>query len=336
MMHDSDPPPTAGDRLPPSLPRRTPLGRTEIGRRPGRAAWHRSRQLKAEFRWRTTACEKIKLSIIMPLAIIDFRETLCQHNGPGTEFERSFMARNTGDDDSAPTQDRVIARLLIDDIVAWRIPPGAWIREREIAARFGVSHAPVREAFRQVANIGLLKVVPWRGAFVIDLDQHAADEVYELWKALFGVACRLACAEMSDRDGRELMHRLVEYKDVTLRTENTFEHLNVSNRIGRFIAKRSNAPLALELLDRVALLARWQHNVYTNSYIETHGNEAARRSAALYETLCRHIVARDGDAADAAARALIGVTQESFEQALEEYKARHAKPRASRRRAKSA
>jgi DNA-binding GntR family transcriptional regulator len=244
------------------------------------------------------------------------------------------MAATKMEDGDAPTQDRVIARLLTDDIVEWRIPPGTWLREREIAARFDVSHAPVREAFRHLARIGLVKVVPWRGTYVIDIDEHAANEVYELWKALFGVVCRLAAAEMTQRDGRELMHRLVEYKDVTQRTENTFEHIKVSNRIGRFIAKRSNAPLALELLDRVALLARWQHNVYTDSYIETHGNEAGRRSAVLYEELCRHIVARDGDAADAVARNLIGVTQESFGRALEEYKARHSKPKPGRRKAK--
>ena len=245
------------------------------------------------------------------------------------------MAATKMEDGDAPTQDRVIARLLTDDIVEWRIPPGTWLREREIAARFDVSHAPVREAFRHLARIGLVKVVPWRGTYVIDIDEHAANEVYELWKALFGVVCRLAAAEMTQRDGRELMHRLVEYKDVTQRTEDTFEHIKVSNRIGRFIAKRSNAPLALELLDRVALLARWQHNVYTDSYIETHGNEAGRRSAVLYEELCRHIVARDGDAADAAARDLIGVTQESFGRALEEYKARHAKPKPGRRKSKA-
>ena len=245
------------------------------------------------------------------------------------------MNATTIEENNAPTQDRVIARLLTDDIVAWRIPPGSWLREREIAERFDVSHAPVREAFRHLSRIGLVKVVPWRGTFVIDIDQHAATEVYELWKSLFGVVCRLASTEMSDRDGRELLYRLVEYKDVTQRTENTFEHIKVSNRIGRFIAKRSNAPLALELLDRIALLARWQHNVYTNSYIEEHGNEAGRRSAVLYEKLCRHIVAREGDAADAAARELIAVTQDSFGQALEEYKVRHAKPKPGRRRAKS-
>jgi GntR family transcriptional regulator, rspAB operon transcriptional repressor len=246
-----------------------------------------------------------------------------------------IMAATTSDDEDAPTQDRVIARLLTDDIVEWRIPPGSWLREREIAARFGVSHAPVREAFRHLSRIGLVKVVPWRGTYVIDIDEHAATEVYELWKSLFGVVCRLASQAMTDRDGRELMHRLVEYKDVTQRTENTFEHIRVSNRIGRFIAKRSNAPLALELLDRIALLARWQHNVYTNSYIETHGNEAGRRSAILYEKLCGHIVAREADAADMAARELIAVTQDSFAQALEEYKIRHAKTKPRDRRTRA-
>lgn len=245
------------------------------------------------------------------------------------------MAATNHTEDSAPTQDRVIARLLTDDIVEWRIPPGSWLREREVAARFGVSHAPVREAFRHLSRIGLVNVVPWRGTHVIDIDEHAATEVYELWKALFGVVCRLAATEMSDRDGRELMHRLVEYKDVTQRTNNTFEHIKVSNRIGRFIAKRSNAPLALELLDRIALLARWQHNVYSGSFIEAHGNAAAERSAILYDKLCRHIVAREADAADLAARELIAVTQASFGQALEEYKARREKPKPGRRRAKA-
>ena len=246
------------------------------------------------------------------------------------------MAASQDKEDSAPTQDRVIARLLIDDIVEWRIPPGSWLREREIAARFDVSHAPVREAFRHVASLGLIKVVPWRGAFAIDVDDHGADEVYELWKALFGVVCRLACSAMTDRDGRELMHRLIEYKDVTDRTSNSAEHLRVSNRIGRFIAKRANAPLALELLDRLALLARWQHNVYTDEFIAAHGEgEIGRRSAVLYEQLCRHIVAREPDAADRLAHELIATSQRNFAEALADYKARRVKAKPGRRRVRA-
>src|SRR3546814_12763048 len=121
---------------------------------------------------------------------------------------------------------------------------------------------------------------------------------------------------MSDRVGRELMHRLIEYKDVTERTSNSAEHLRVSNRIGRFIAKRSNAPMELELLDRLALLARWQHNVYTDEFIAAHGEgEVGSRSVVLYDKICRHLVASEPVDTDPVARDYIATAEQSFHQA---------------------
>lgn len=230
--------------------------------------------------------------------------------------------------EEAPTQDRAIANALIEDIVEWRIPPGSWIREREVAQRFGVSHAPVREAFRHVAHTGFIRVVPWRGAHVIDIDRHAANEVLEMWKAMFGVVCRLAAQEMTIGDGAELMRRIDEYRDTVNRTVNTFEHLAVSNRIGAFIARKSGANLATEMLNRVALFARWQHHVIREDFFSP---EAGLRSADLYEELCRKIVARDSDAADAAARALLGHLQDRFAVPLEAYLAQPAAEQPSKR-----
>jgi DNA-binding GntR family transcriptional regulator len=221
--------------------------------------------------------------------------------------------------DDAPPRDRVIANTLIEDIVEWRIQPGSWIREREIAERFGVSHAPVREAFRHVANIGLIQVVPWRGAHVIQIDRHAAIEVLEIWKAMFGVVCRFAATEMSDADGVILMSSLESFKAIVRKTTNTFEHLAVSNRIGAFIARRSGVPLATDILDRVALFARWQHHVLSDHYFSP---EDGLESARLYELLCRHIVARDGDAADSAAKSLLAYLQERYITPLDDYLAK--------------
>jgi DNA-binding GntR family transcriptional regulator len=229
-----------------------------------------------------------------------------------------------------PPQDRLIAEALIEDIVEWRIKPGSWIREREIAERFGVSHAPVREAFRHVANIGFIQVVPWRGAHVIEIDRHAANEVLELWKAMFGVVCRLAATTMSDEDGAELMHRVEGYKAIVRQTANTFEHLAVSNRVGAFIARRCGAALATDMLDKIALFARWQHHVISAGHFSEKGGH---HSADLFDKLCRHIVAREPDAADAAARALLGYLQEHFTVPLEEYLAAQ-RPDPPKRRAR--
>lgn len=226
----------------------------------------------------------------------------------------------------APTQDRVIAEALIEDIVEWRIAPGSWIREREIAERFGVSHAPVREAFRHVAHIGFIQVVPWRGAHVIDIDRHAAIEVLELWKAVFGVVCRLAATAISDDDAQELLRRLDRYRALVHQTSDTFEHLAMSNRIGAFIARRCGGMLATDMLNRVALFARWQHHVIAKDYFTP---EAGRESARLYDILGAQIVARDPEGADAAARALLGHLQQRYVAPLDEYLA--TRPKAVKR-----
>jgi DNA-binding GntR family transcriptional regulator len=231
--------------------------------------------------------------------------------------------------DPTPPQDRVIAHALTEDIVEWRIPPGSWIREREIAERFGVSHAPVREAFRHVAHIGLIQVVPWRGAHVIEIDRHAVAEVFELWKATFGVVCRLAATQMTDAECKELLMRLEGYKQLVHRTKNTFEHLASSNRVGAFIARRCGGQLATDVLNRIALFARWQHHVVSAEHFSLEGGI---HSAELYEVLCRHIVAREPDAADQAARDLLEHLQLRFAEPLEQYLAsRHPQPAPRRR-----
>lgn len=234
-----------------------------------------------------------------------------------------------------PTRDRLIAAALLEDIVEWRIPPGSWIREREIAERFNVSHAPVREALRHVANVGFVQVVPWRGAHVIEIDGRAATEVFEIWKAMFGVVCRLAATQMSAEDGRELLRRLQDYKDIVRATGNTFEHLAVSNRIGTFIAWRCGGALARDMLGRVTLFARWQHHVISADHFDTFEVHPGLRSAELYEALCEAIVARDPDLADAAARMLLHHLQVYFEAPLDAYISRRAPmatPKRSRRK----
>jgi DNA-binding GntR family transcriptional regulator len=69
--------------------------------------------------------------------------------------------------------------------------PGAWVNEAELAQRFGVSRGPVREACRGLEQIGLLRFVVNRGAFVRQIDIKEAAELYDLRSALFALAGRL-------------------------------------------------------------------------------------------------------------------------------------------------
>ena len=59
-----------------------------------------------------------------------------------------------------------IAARLQQDILAGQLKPGVPLREVDLSERFGVSRGPVREAFRQLTQQGLLVLEPNKGVRV--------------------------------------------------------------------------------------------------------------------------------------------------------------------------
>jgi DNA-binding GntR family transcriptional regulator len=93
-----------------------------------------------------------------------------------------------------------IAYRLRADILDGRIPLGAPLRHEQLAARFGVSRTPIREALRKLQALNLVEVEPNRGAIVRTPARAELLEVYELRADLEGFACELACARATDRE----------------------------------------------------------------------------------------------------------------------------------------
>ena len=91
-----------------------------------------------------------------------------------------------------------------NDIVSGRRLPGEAIDESEIAARYRVSRTPVREALLQLQALGLLSSRPRGGKSVAKMDLPQLLSMWELLGELEGVAVRLACQRMSDRELAEL------------------------------------------------------------------------------------------------------------------------------------
>lgn len=74
------------------------------------------------------------------------------------------------------------------------LKPGDWVTESEFANRLGVSRSPVREAFAQLVNQGLLVRVPRRGNYVAVLEQEHVANLRDCRQLIEGYAARtLAC-----------------------------------------------------------------------------------------------------------------------------------------------
>lgn len=75
-------------------------------------------------------------------------------------------------------------------IVSGELSAGDKLSEAVLAERLGVSRGPVREAFRALAESGLVRMEKNRGVFVREVSIEEADEIYEVRAALDGLVGR--------------------------------------------------------------------------------------------------------------------------------------------------
>lgn len=90
---------------------------------------------------------------------------------------------------------------LENAIVDGYYPPGTKLDLDEIAANFGCSRTPVREALQSLENSGLLQVQPKRGTFVARLGASELMDRFEVMAEMEALCARLACrrALVADR-----------------------------------------------------------------------------------------------------------------------------------------
>ncbi len=100
-------------------------------------------------------------------------------------------------------------RRLRDAIIQGALPPGRKISERSLAAAFGISAQPVREALRRLEREGLVVTLPRSGTVVAELGPGQLAELGRIRAALEGVAAALA-AERLDSVGLKALAALLQ------------------------------------------------------------------------------------------------------------------------------
>lgn len=97
-------------------------------------------------------------------------------------------------------------------IVKGELQPGAKMSEAELAARYGVSRGPLREALRRLEGRKLLTRIPHVGVRVVSLSFPELIHIYQVREALEGLAARLAAEHMSPEEVQGLKALLAEHE----------------------------------------------------------------------------------------------------------------------------
>lgn len=141
-------------------------------------------------------------------------------------------------------------KTIREAIVANELKPGEPLSEPKLAEQIGVSRTPIREAIKQLEAEGLVRVVPWRGTFVMDITAADIVAMYGLREALECYAVRFV---PENHDAAEL-DRLCSDVDKSLEwiAAGAIDRVDeLDERMHRFIAAASRNPRICELIEQL-------------------------------------------------------------------------------------
>ncbi len=105
-----------------------------------------------------------------------------------------------------------VAERLRARILAHTLAPGQWLDEQALAADYGISRTPLREALKVLATEGLVTMKLRRGAYVTETSERDLAEVYHLLALLESDAACVVAANATAEQLAELeaLHRQLE------------------------------------------------------------------------------------------------------------------------------
>lgn len=150
----------------------------------------------------------------------------------------------------------LVQDALVRMILAGEIGAGQKLNEVALATRLGVSRGPVREAFRALAEAGLVRQEKNRGVFVRDIQPEEAAELYELRAGLDELAGRALAARITGAGIAELEAMVAEMDHAPSIEEYFPLNIRFHDRIVELAGNRQLLAVYRRLMNEMHLLRR--------------------------------------------------------------------------------
>ncbi|MDE2303848.1 MAG: GntR family transcriptional regulator [Sphingomonadales bacterium] len=202
-----------------------------------------------------------------------------------------------------------LAERLETAIVSGALAPGSRISEQALAASFGVSRGPLREAIRRLEGRKLLIRTANIGVRVAELSLRDLHEILVMREALEGMAAALAAQAMSDAEIADLQALVESHGRQKALREGTgyYQESHDEDFHVRIVRGSGNRRLAELLTGDLYYLLRVYR--YRSSTRPGRARAALDEHRAVVEAIAR----RDGAAAEAAMRAHLRHARQSLD-----------------------
>jgi DNA-binding GntR family transcriptional regulator len=182
-----------------------------------------------------------------------------------------------------------VQQMLLEAILTRVLVPGERLLIDEIAAHFGISKIPVREAVKALVASGWLESQPRRGTYVPTLSEQELQEVFEMRRVLEPYAARKAAERRTEEHLAELRVLIAEGTE-SVRRRDILANSRINSRFHSVIAEAvGNRIIAESLKDLQSRIRRY--------YVEIDW-KIRRDSFVEHKHLFEAIRDRDGDLAE--------------------------------------
>jgi len=135
-------------------------------------------------------------------------------------------------------------------VVDHRLPPGARLREEELARTFAVSRTLVRQALHRLAQDGVVVLRPNRGAQVPEPTREDGAHVFDARRVVECEVVRRLAGQLAEADLQRL-NDLVDAETAATAADDHREAIRLSGAFHRELARLTGNPIFVRMLDEL-------------------------------------------------------------------------------------
>ncbi|TAH59401.1 MAG: GntR family transcriptional regulator [Gottschalkiaceae bacterium] len=162
-----------------------------------------------------------------------------------------------------PTLGDEIFHLLRHRILSGYYKRGERLSEVQLSAELKTSRSPIREAFIQLENTGLVKTVKRKGVYVFDFSRNDVREIAELRLLLEQYIVKVLIEEdkVTDSAIHDLQNIIDDMQDIYANKslsedENTYQSSQLDFKFHLTMAQLANRPAFFELISNIITRSR--------------------------------------------------------------------------------
>ncbi len=144
-----------------------------------------------------------------------------------------------------------VVEILRERIARQDVPPGAKLREHDLAEEFSVPRTRIRAALGLLENRGLIERIPNHGAVVTRLDLSQIFHLYDVRAVLEGLCVRLATEKVPPQTWQEFVDLFGEPMEAHVRAGDFDAFLANYERFRHRFIECANNPVAAQMLDSI-------------------------------------------------------------------------------------